>query len=97
MAAPPVLERHVPRSMTDRPKQGFGVPIDAWLRGPLRGWAQDLLSPDRLAREGYLQPGPIEAALRDHLSGRRNLQSQLWTVLMFESWLDGQRTDGSGG
>ena len=54
-------------SLTDRPKQGFGVPIDAWLRGPLRGWAQDLLSHDRLAREGYLRPGPVQAALRDHL------------------------------
>ena len=98
MAAPPVLDRHVPAALIDRPKQGFGVPIDDWLRGPLRDWAEDLLSrrPARRAR-AICSPGPIQAALRDHLSGRRNLQYQLWTVLMFEAWLDQQRTDGSGG
>jgi asparagine synthase (glutamine-hydrolysing) len=78
----------VPRSLTDRPKQGFGVPIDAWLRGPLRSWALDLLAPDKLAREGFLDPAPIRVALRDHLSGRRNLQHQQRTVLMFEAWLE---------
>ncbi len=86
-----LLERHVPRSLTDRPKQGFGVPIDAWLRGPLRGWAQDLLATDRLTREGLLRPAPIQAALRDHLAGRRNRQDQLWTVLMLEAWLEAER------
>jgi asparagine synthase (glutamine-hydrolysing) len=89
-----VLERHVPREMFERPKHGFGVPIDAWLRGPLREWACDLLSPDRLRREGYLRPEPIEAALRAHLDGRRNLQYQLWTVLMFEAWLERERSEG---
>jgi asparagine synthase (glutamine-hydrolysing) len=89
-----VLERHVPREITDRPKQGFGVPIDEWLRGPLRGWAEDLLSRQKLAREGFLDPTPVQVALRDHLNGRRNLQYQLWTVLMFESWLDQQLADG---
>jgi asparagine synthase (glutamine-hydrolysing) len=89
-----VLERHVPREMFERPKHGFGVPIDAWLRGPLREWACDLLSPDRLRREGYLRPEPIEAALWAHLDGRRNLQYQLWTVLMFEAWLERERSEG---
>ena len=83
-----VLERHVPRSLFERPKHGFGVPIDAWLRGPLRGWAQDLLSQQRLEREGFLDPAPIQAALREHLDGRRNHQYQLWAVLMFQSWLE---------
>ncbi len=83
-----VLERHVPRSLFERPKHGFGVPIDAWLRGPLREWAEDLLSEQRLEREGFFDPAPVRSALREHLEGRRNLQYQLWTVLMFQSWLD---------
>ena len=87
-----VLERHVPRSMFDRPKHGFGIPIDGWLRGPLRGWAEDLLSADRLRREGFFQVEPVDAALRDHLEGRRNRQYQLWPILMFEAWL-AQETD----
>jgi asparagine synthase (glutamine-hydrolysing) len=85
-----VLERHVPRSLFERPKHGFGVPIDAWLRGPLREWAEDLLSEERLAREGFLDPAPVRSALRQHLQGRRNRQYELWTVLMFQSWLDRQ-------
>ena len=87
-----VLERYVPRSMFERPKAGFGVPIDAWLRGPLREWAQDLLSQDRLTREGFFDPAPIHSALTEHLSGRKNRQYQLWTVLMFQAWLDHQRS-----
>jgi asparagine synthase (glutamine-hydrolysing) len=86
-----VLERHVPRPLFERPKAGFGVPIDAWLRGPLREWAEDLLSEERLAREGFFDPAPVRSALAEHLHGTRNRQYQLWTVLMFESWLDRQR------
>jgi asparagine synthase (glutamine-hydrolysing) len=85
-----VLDRYVPGALVERPKRGFGVPIDAWLRGPLRAWATDLLSPARLDREGFLVSAPIAAALREHLAGRRNLQYQLWAVLMFEAWLDSQ-------
>jgi asparagine synthase (glutamine-hydrolysing) len=85
-----LLERHVPRSLFERPKHGFGVPIDAWLRGPLREWAEDLLSQQRLEREGFLDPVPIRSALREHLQGSRNHQYRLWTVLMFQSWLDAQ-------
>ncbi len=90
-----VLDRHVPRALIDRPKQGFGIPIDHWLRGPLREWATDLLSEARLKREGYFDPAPITAALRDHLEGRRNVQYQLWVVLMFEAWLDRQERAGT--
>jgi asparagine synthase (glutamine-hydrolysing) len=85
-----VLERHVPKAMFERPKHGFGVPIDAWLRGPLREWAEDLLSRDRLSREGFLRPAPIRSVLREHLDGRRNYQYRLWAVLMFQSWLEAQ-------
>jgi asparagine synthase (glutamine-hydrolysing) len=81
-----VLNRHLPRQLFDRPKQGFEVPMDAWLRGPLREWAEAMLSSDRLAGEGFFAPGPIRAAWAEHLGGARNRGEELWTVLMFQAW-----------
>jgi asparagine synthase (glutamine-hydrolysing) len=81
-----VLYRHVPRALVERPKMGFGVPIGAWLRGPLRDWAEALMAPERLAREGVLEAAPITRCWHEHLSGRRNWSYQLWTVLMFQVW-----------
>jgi len=82
-----VLYRHVPRELLDRPKMGFGVPIDLWLRGPLRDWADDLLEPSRMISEGFFDPVPIQEKWRQHQSGAQNWQYLLWDVLMFQAWL----------
>lgn len=80
-----LLDRYVPRELVDRPKQGFGVPIEHWLRGPLRDWAEDLLSVSALSENGLLDPVPVRAMWDQHLSGR-NAQHALWNVLMFQAW-----------
>ncbi len=85
-----VLYRHVPRALIERPKQGFAVPLSAWLRGPLRDWAEALLNPGRLRAEGYFAPEPIGLAWSQHLSGRHDRAHELWDVLMFQSWLQEQ-------
>ena len=82
-----ILYRHVPRSLVERPKRGFGVPLAAWLRGPLRDWAGDLLSVRTIRRSGWLRPEPLERRWREHLQGRRDWSASLWAVLMFQSWL----------
>lgn len=82
------LTRYVPPELVERPKTGFSIPLDAWLRGPLRDWAETLLDERRLRREGYLNPEPIRRKWQEHLSGRREGHRDLWDVLMFQAWLE---------
>ena len=84
-----VLCRHLPPALVDRPKTGFDPPLADWLRGPLRDWAEELLGERRLAAEGYLRPEPVRRRWEEHLSGRRNWEYPLWSVLMFQAWRAG--------
>jgi asparagine synthase (glutamine-hydrolysing) len=86
-----ILARHVPREVFERPKMGFGVPIQSWLRGPLREWAESLLAESRLRAEGYFEPGLIRKTWEEHVSRRRDWGYHLWDVLMFQGWLEEQR------
>jgi asparagine synthase (glutamine-hydrolysing) len=85
-----VLDRYVPRALIDRPKAGFEVPLSDWLRGPLRPWAQALLDPSRLKREGYLDADKVTQMWKQHLSGRWDRSIYLWNVMMFEAWLEAE-------
>ncbi len=83
-----VLYRYVPKALIERPKMGFSIPIDQWLRGPLRDWAESLLDENRIVREGFFCPAPIRKMWDEHLGGKHNWQYHLWDVLMFQQWLE---------
>jgi len=83
-----VLYRYVPRDLIERPKMGFSIPLDQWLRHSLRDWAESLLDESRLKKEGFFHSGPIRAIWSEHLSGKRNWAPLLWSVLMFQAWLE---------
>lgn len=80
--------RHVPRELMDRPKAGFGAPIGDWLRGPLRDWADALLNEHKVSAGGHFDAKRVSAHWEEHLSGRRNWDTRLWPLLMFQAWLD---------
>lgn len=86
-----ILYQHVPRELIERPKTGFGIPIGDWLRGPLRRWADDLLSEENLQRDGLIDPAPVRRAWAEHLSGRRDWTHRLWIVLMLMAWRRNQQ------
>jgi len=82
-----ILYRYVPPALVERPKMGFGVPLDRWLRGPLRAWGEDLLHPATLKNQGYLHPPLVTEAWQHHQSGKQDLSFPLWNLLMFQAWL----------
>ncbi len=86
-----LLYKHLPRELVDRPKMGFGVPIDSWLRGPLKPWAESLIDEAKIKSEGYLNYDAIKKKFDEHLSGKRNWQYMLWNVLIFQSWLNEEK------
>lgn len=93
-----VLYKYVPKSLIERPKMGFGVPVGDWLRGPLRDWSESLLDASRLRSEGFFDPAQVRSKWEEHLSGQRNWQYHLWDVLMFQAWHEAQSADaGSAG
>ena len=87
-----VLYRHVPRELIERPKKGFSIPLAQWLRGPLREWAENLLSEQRLLVEDYFYVEPIRKIWQEHLSGKQDHATRLWSILMFQAWLDEQNS-----
>ncbi len=81
-----ILCRHMPQELIERPKTGFGIPLGDWLRGPLRAWAEDLLSEETLRRDGLIDPAPVRQAWAEHLSGQRDWTHRLWIILMLMAW-----------
>lgn len=86
-----LLYKYVPENLVERPKMGFSIPLDDWLRGPLREWAEPLLDEHRLIAEGYINPVPVRRAWEQHQQNKANFGYRLWSVLMFQSWLETQQ------
>lgn len=82
-----ILYKYIPKKLVERPKVGFGVPIDSWLRGPLKDWAQALLDKTKLRNQGFFNPDSISIKWTEHLSGKKNWQYEIWSILMFQEWL----------
>ena len=87
-----ILNEYVPKRLIERPKMGFGIPIDTWLRGPLKDWAESLLDEKMLYQQGFFKPKLIRDKWNQHLSGQWNWQYDLWDILMFQAWLNQRRS-----
>ncbi|HXC74449.1 MAG TPA: asparagine synthase (glutamine-hydrolyzing) [Sphingomicrobium sp.] len=87
-----LLDTLVPRDLIERPKAGFAIPVGAWIKGPLRHWAEELLEPGAMRADGWLDPDVVQRRWRDHLSGRRDSTPAIWAILMFQAWLRAQRS-----
>ncbi len=87
----------VPRELIDRPKAGFGVPVGEWIKGPLRPWAEDLLDPQLIRRQGWFDADIVRLRWQQHLSGQRDSTPAIWAILMFQSWLTAQDQGRSSG
>ena len=83
-----ILYKRVPRELIERPKAGFGIPLGDWLRGPMKEWAEALIEPNRLAAEGFLNPELVHLIWHEHQQQKRNWSFKLWSILMFQSWLE---------
>jgi asparagine synthase (glutamine-hydrolysing) len=86
-----VLHEFVPAPIVERPKQGFGIPVGAWIKGPLRDWAESLLDERRLREEGFLAPAPIRRKWFEHLAGTHDRQNEIWCAIVFQEWLANMR------
>jgi len=87
-----LLYNYVPKELLDRPKTGFGVPIEKWLKTSLRGWAESLIGESQLLSDGFFNPNIVRKMWDEHLNGTRNRQHVMWNILMFQSWLENQRS-----
>lgn len=86
-----VLYRYVPQQLIERPKAGFGIPLGQWLRGPLRGWAENMLDPAMIRAQGLIDADKVALLWAEHVSGKYDRGSYLWNVLMFQAWYADQQ------
>src|SRR3954462_7554447 len=92
-----LLYKHAPEQLFQRPKAGFAIPVGEWIKGPLRSWAEDLLEPARVKNHGFWDPDLVQHRWRSHLRGEKDATQALWSVLMFQAWLDENRQAPSAG
>ena len=86
-----ILYKYVPKELIEGPKQGFGIPLGEWLKGPLRDWSEDLLNDSKLKSEGFFNPPLIKKRWNEHVEGKKNWEHSIWNILMFQSWLDANK------
>ena len=89
-----LLRTRVPAAIVDRPKKGFGIPVAAWLRGPLQAWMRDVLAPDKVRRGGLLSPAWTSQLVEEHVAGTQNHRKPLWSAIALELWRTGPHGPG---